>query len=173
MANFKEKLPGIKAFAFDVDGVFSCGTIFMMNDGEPVRSINIKDGYAVQFAVKKNFPIAIITGGNSEAVKSRFKALGVTDIYLRSVNKMDDFKDFLFKYDLKPEEVLYMGDDIPDYEVMQKTGLATCPADAAIEIKNISHYISNIKGGEGCVRDVIEQVLRAKGCWMDKDAFSW
>ncbi|MBN2683055.1 MAG: HAD hydrolase family protein [Bacteroidales bacterium] len=173
MGNFKEKLTDIKAFAFDVDGVFSCGTIFMLNDGEPVRSINIKDGYAVQYAVKKKYPIALITGGNSQAVKTRFQALGVTDIYLRSVNKMDDFKDYLFKYDLKPEEILYMGDDIPDYEVMKIAGLATCPYDAATEIKAISHYISNIKGGEGCVRDVIEQVLRSQGNWMDKDAFSW
>jgi len=163
----------VKAFAFDVDGVFSSSQVYMMDDGEPVRTMNIKDGYAVQFAVKKKYPIAIITGGSSEAVKKRFQQLGVTDIYLKSYDKMGDFDDFLYKYDLDASEVLYMGDDIPDYNVMKKCGVPVCPSDASEEIKSISKYISNIRGGEGCARDVIEQVLRAHGCWMDKDSFIW
>jgi 3-deoxy-D-manno-octulosonate 8-phosphate phosphatase (KDO 8-P phosphatase) len=172
MPNFKELLPGVKAFAFDVDGVFS-GNIYITNSGEQLRSMNIKDGYALQLAIKKGFPVAIITGGQSDAIKHRFEGLGVTDIYMKSSCKIDDYKDFLFKYDLKPEEVMYMGDDIPDFEVMKKTGVPVCPADAAEEIKSLSLYISHVKGGEGCVRDVIEQVLRAQNLWMDSQAFHW
>ncbi|NOZ45368.1 MAG: HAD hydrolase family protein [Chlorobi bacterium] len=173
MSNFKENLRKIKAFAFDVDGVFSDGNLLLYPNGEHLRSMNIKDGYAVQFAIKKEYPIAIITGGNSESVRMRFNYLGVTDVYLRSSDKMDDFKDFLAKYDLEPDEVLYMGDDLPDYEVMNYAGIATCPSDAAEEIKAISSYISNAKGGFGCVRDIIEQVLRIHGKWMDVDAMHW
>jgi 3-deoxy-D-manno-octulosonate 8-phosphate phosphatase (KDO 8-P phosphatase) len=173
MSNFKEELKKVKAFAFDVDGVFSDGNLFLYPNGEHIRSMNIKDGYAVQFAIKKSFHIAIITGGNSESVRMRFNNLGVSDVYLRSANKLDDLKDFMAKYDLNPSEVLYMGDDIPDYEVMKYAGIATCPADAAEEIKSISHYISRVKGGNGCVRDVIEQVLRIHGLWMDADAIKW
>lgn len=172
MPNFKELLPKVKAFAFDVDGVFS-GNIYVTSSGEQLRSMNMKDGYAVQLAVKKGFPIAIITGGNSEAIRIRFQGLGVTDIYMKSSSKIDDYNDFLFKYSLNPEDVMYMGDDIPDYDVMKKTGMPVCPSDAAEEIKNLSLYISHIKGGEGCVRDVIEQVLRAQEKWMDSQAFHW
>ena len=132
--------------------------------------MNIKDGYAVQFAVKQGFPVAVITGGSSISVKIRFNDLGVTDIYLQSSNKFEDFNDFILKYGLDPQYVLYMGDDLPDLEVMMNTGIPTCPADSVEEIKSVSKYISGIKGGEGCVRDVIEQVLRAQGKWMDKEA---
>jgi len=172
MPNFKELLPKVKAFAFDVDGVFS-GNIFVTSSGEQLRSMNIKDGYALQLAVKKGFPVAIITGGFSEAIKLRFNGLGVTDIYMKSSYKIDDYNDFLAKYSLIPSEVMYMGDDIPDYEVMKKTGMPVCPANAAEEIKSISLYISNINGGDGCVRDVIEQVLRSQNLWMDSDALHW
>jgi len=172
MPNFKELLPTVKAFAFDVDGVFS-GNIYVTDSGEQLRSMNIKDGYALQLAIKKGFPVAIITGGFSEAIRMRFQGLGVTDIYMKSSCKIDDYKDFLAKYDLAPENVMYMGDDIPDYEVMSKTGVPVCPADAAEEIKSLARYISHIKGGEGCVRDVIEQVLRSQKLWMDSQAFHW
>ena len=172
MPNFKEILPRVKAFAFDVDGVFS-GNIFITSSGEQLRSMNIKDGYAVQLAVKKGFPIAIITGGFSEAIRARFQGLGVTDIYMKSSCKMDDYNDFIAKYSLDPSNVMYMGDDIPDFEVMKKTGIPVCPADAAEEIKMISAYISHTKGGDGCVRDVIEQVLRVQNLWMDSSAFHW
>ncbi|NBC82795.1 MAG: HAD hydrolase family protein [Bacteroidetes bacterium] len=171
--NFKEKLKDIKAFAFDVDGVFSNGSIMLHPEGEMVRMMNIKDGYAVQYCVKLGFPVAIISGGKSEAVRARFKGLGVTDIYLGASDKTECFEDYYFKYELQPDDILYMGDDIPDYEVMTKTGLPACPADAAEEIKQISHYISDRKGGEGCVRDVIEQVLKVQNKWMLDTAFSW
>lgn len=172
MPNFKELLPRVKAFAFDVDGVFS-GNIYITSSGEQLRSMNIKDGYAVQLAVKKGFPIAIITGGYSEAIQHRFRGLGVTDIYMKSSCKMDDYNDFLAKYQLSPDDVMYMGDDIPDYEVMRKTGIPVCPADAAEEIKALSLYVSHIRGGDGCVRDVVEQVLRSKNLWLDSQAFHW
>jgi 3-deoxy-D-manno-octulosonate 8-phosphate phosphatase (KDO 8-P phosphatase) len=165
MDNFKEKLKDIKAFVFDVDGVFSENVILHTN-GELMRYMNVKDGFAVKSAVDKGFIVAVITGGFSDSVKIRFNDLGVTDIYLKSNNKADDFKDFFMKYQLKPEQILYMGDDIPDYEPMKMSGLATCPADAVEEIQNIAHYISDKEGGKGCVRDVIEQVLRAQSLWF-------
>jgi 3-deoxy-D-manno-octulosonate 8-phosphate phosphatase (KDO 8-P phosphatase) len=173
MDNFKEGLKHIKAFAFDVDGVLASPLVYLHPGGELMRSMNTKDGYALQYAVKRGYPIAIITGGTSKSVGERFRGLGITDIYLGSANKPDDFNDFLFKYDLKPHEVLYMGDDLPDYKVMQKVGVPCCPADAVEEIKSVSHYISPFKGGHGCARDVIEQVLRLHGRWMDGESFVW
>ncbi len=170
--NFKELLPKVKAFVFDVDGVFS-GNIYLSSSGEQWRSMNIKDGYAVQLAVKKAYPIAIITGGMCEAIRLRFEGLGVRDIYMGVSKKMEVFDDFISRYKIDPENVMYMGDDLPDYEVMKRVGIPVCPADAAVEIKLLSKYISHIKGGEGCVRDVIEQVLRAQNKWFDEDAFAW
>jgi 3-deoxy-D-manno-octulosonate 8-phosphate phosphatase (KDO 8-P phosphatase) len=172
MSNFKEDLKNVRGFAFDVDGVFSAN-IFLLSSGEQIRSMNIKDGYAVQLAVKKGYPIAIITGGVSEAIRMRFEGLGVKDIYMKCCNKVDHFNDFCTKYNLTSADILYMGDDLPDYHVMKIAGVPTCPCDAAEEIKSLSKYISAIKGGEGCVRDVIEQVLRAQEKWMDHDAFLW
>ena len=166
MANFKQDLRGVKAFAFDIDGVFTDGSVFIHPSGEMLRTQNVKDGYAVQLAVKLGFPVAVISGGRGDSMRPRFNSLGVTDIYLGSHDKVDDFMDFCFKYDLKPEEVLYMGDDIPDMAVMQKAGMPTCPADAAPEVKAIARYLSDRKGGEGCVRDVIEQVLRLNDKWL-------
>jgi len=162
--NFKEALNHIKAFAFDVDGVFS-SNFLVSHDGEFLREMNPKDGYAVRYAVEAGYPIAIITGGNSEAVKMRFKNIGVTDIYLNATDKLEDFKDFYMKYQLSAKEVMFMGDDIPDYQAMLACGMAVCPADAVTEIKSISKYISDKKAGKGCVRDVIEQVLRTQGKW--------
>lgn len=170
--NFKEKLLLVNAFIFDVDGVFS-KNFFLSSSGEQWRSMNIKDGYAVQLAIKKGYPIAIITGGNCNGIRQRFEALGIKDIYMNSSNKKEAYQDFISKYNLNPQNIMYMGDDLPDYEVMKQVGVPVCPADAAIEIKTISNYISNIKGGEGCVRDVIEQVLRAQGKWFNEDAFHW
>ena len=173
MSNFKEELKKVRAFAFDVDGVLSNQTIILHYNGEPLRTINIKDGYAIQFAIKKGYPIAILTGGNSESIRKRYMRLGVTDIYLKSQNKREDLEDFLCKYQLDPSTILYMGDDLPDYEVMTRVGFPTCPANAVVEIKLISKYISNIDGGEGCVRDVIEQVLRLHSKWVDTNSFHW
>lgn len=173
MGKFKQNLKNIKAFVFDVDGVFTDGKILFTDDGKQIRNMNVKDGYAVHFAVKKKYPIGIITGGTCNSIKLRFNALGVDDLYIASHNKMKDFEDFISKYDLSPKDILYMGDDLPDYQVMKIVGIPTCPADASTEIKEISSYISPKIGGNGCVRDVLEQVLRAQGKWMDTDAFVW
>ncbi len=170
--NFKGLLQNVKAFVFDIDGVFS-HQVWLHPSGEFMRSLNGKDSFAVQYAVKKGFHIAIISGGRCETMRMHFEQLGVTDIYLKSSNKIHDFDNFLNKYQLKPEHILYMGDDLPDYEIMKKAGIPTCPADAADEIKSVSVYISYKTGGEGCVRDVIEQTLRVQEQWMHPDAFSW
>jgi len=173
MGKFKQELLNVKGFVFDVDGVFTDGKILITENGKQIRAMNVKDGYAVNFARKKNYPIGIITGGTCESIKHRFNSLGVYDVYIASHNKMVDFHDFLHKYHLEPQDILYMGDDLPDYNVMKTCGLPTCPADASAEIKEISHHISHQKGGNGCIRDVIEQVLKAQGKWLDQDAFVW
>ncbi len=171
--NFKEDLKRIKAFAFDVDGVLSDPKVHLAADGQLLRTMNTKDGYAIQYATKRGYPIAIITGGRTESVGQRFANLGIEDIYLGASEKIRDFNEFRDKYELQDDEILFMGDDLPDYEVMKACGVPCCPADAVEEIKSLSVYISHVKGGEGCVRDIIEQVLRLHGKWMDGEAFSW
>ena len=167
-------LKKIKAVVFDVDGVLSAETITLHPNGEPMRSVNIKDGYALQFAAKCGLIVAIITGGKTEAVRKRYEGLGIKDVCLGAAVKIKEYDALKEKYGLKDEEILYMGDDIPDYEVMQMCGLPCCPADAAHEIKELSKYISPINGGEGCGRDVIEQIMAAQGKWMDEaNAFGW
>ena len=173
MANFKEELINIRAFVFDIDGVLSLQTIALNSFGVPSRTVNLRDGYAIQLAVKKGYRIGVISGSNCKEYSKRLKLLGVSDIYLNCRSKIDHFNSFMKKYDLKSSEVMYMGDDIPDFEVMKIAGLPVCPADADSEIKQISIFISDKKGGEGCVRDIIEQVLRLNNKWMDSDAFSW
>lgn len=167
-------LTKIKALAFDVDGVLSAETIVLHPNGEPMRTVNIKDGYALQLAVKMGLHVAIITGGKTEAVRKRYEGLGIPDVYLGCSVKIKTYDEFLNKYGLKDEEVLYMGDDIPDYEVMKRCGCPCAPSDAAPEIKELSVYISHHKGGHGCGRDIVEQVLKAKGLWLkDEKAFGW
>lgn len=167
-------LKKIKALAFDVDGVLSRQTIVLGTSGEPMRTVNIKDGYALQLAVKVGLHVAIITGGRSEAVRKRYEGLGVPDIYMGCAVKIHTYEAFLAKYGLQDEEVLYMGDDIPDYEVLSRCGCPCCPVDAAPEIRAAALYVSRCPGGEGCGRDVIEQVLRAQHKWMsDSTAFGW
>lgn len=164
----------IKALVFDVDGVLSANVMEMAEDGNPIRTVNVKDGYALQLAVKCGIKIAIITGARVDSIAHRFEYLGITDIYLRSSDKMKDLKDFMDKYNLNPDQILYMGDDIPDYKVMKVCGLPSCPCDAAPEIREIATYISPCKGGFGCARDVVEQILRFRGQWMqDAKAFGW
>ena len=172
--NYKNKLHKIKAFVFDFDGVMTDGAVWVYADKETVRAGNIKDGYALQLAVKAGFHVAIITGARTEAIKVRYNGLGIKDVYTGASIKKDCLEELMLMYELSPEQILYMGDDIPDYEVMQIVGLPVCPADAAVEIKQLSKYISPITGGEGCGRDVIEQVMRAQGKWMDEaNAFGW
>jgi 3-deoxy-D-manno-octulosonate 8-phosphate phosphatase (KDO 8-P phosphatase) len=165
MKNYKHLLPKIKTFIFDVDGVLTDGKILINSDGELLRSFDTKDGYAMKCALVKGFKIAIITGGRNEAVRERFKELGVIDIYLGAHHKLDAYQDLMDNYDLNPEEILYIGDDIPDIPVMEKVGLGCCPADATSDVKAIADYVSHKKGGEGCVRELIEQVLRVQGKW--------
>ncbi len=173
MKNFKELLPTVKAFAFDVDGVLSTTKTYISPDGQLLRSANIKDGYIIQLVRKKGYPVAIISGGNFEGVRTRFTNLGVDDIYLSSYEKLPVLKEFIEKYNLKPEEILYMGDDIPDLIPMKYVGVPVCPLDASEDVKAISRYISDKKGGEGCVRDVMEQVLRSQNNWLVEDDHIW
>lgn len=173
MSSINYDLTKIKAFVFDVDGVLSQEVIPLHPNGDPMRTVNIKDGYALQLAVKKGYHVAIITGAYTEAVKIRFTRLGLNHLYMGSAVKMRDYEDFLQKTGVKPEEILYAGDDIPDYEVMQCVGLPVAPADAAPEIKQIARYISHKNGGDGVARDVIEQTMKAQGHWMSAEAFGW
>lgn len=173
MTNFKEDLVRVKAFVFDIDGVLSLQTINLNSFGVPNRTVNLRDGYAVQLAVKKGYYVAVISGSNAKEYQKRLKQLGVKDVYLNSRSKMEHFNDFLKKHDLDRNNVLFMGDDIPDHEVMKAAGVPVCPADADSEIKQVASYISDKKGGEGCVRDVIEQVLRLHNNWMDADGLIW
>ncbi len=163
--NYKEILPQITTLIFDIDGVLTDGTVTVYPNGELVRKMNIKDGYAIKTAVDKGFNVAIISGGNSKSVKTRLENLGVKDIYLSTHNKVEKLYEYLDMYQIDLKNVLYMGDDIPDFPVLELVGLPTCPQDAAPEIKSVSKYISHKKGGKGAARDVIEQVLKVQGKW--------
>lgn len=163
--NILKKFRTIKTFVFDVDGVLTDGNILVLNDGQLARTMNIKDGYALQLAIKKGYRVLVISGGTSDAVKERLQKLGVTDCFLKVDNKKEKLIEYMAANKLNWDEVLFMGDDIPDHSSMQLTGLPCCPADAAPEIKQISHYISPAKGGRGCARDVIEKVLKLNGHW--------
>ncbi len=171
--NYKQLLKNINTFIFDVDGVMTNGLIFLGPGGEMLRNMNVKDGYALQLAVRKGYRIIIISGGSSESVRQRFEQLGIEEIHLGIGHKNKVFDELIRKYDIDPDRVLYLGDDIPDYEVMARVGIAACPADAVEEIKTISKYISPFKGGEGCVRDVLEQVMKIQDVWFDEDGFHW
>jgi 3-deoxy-D-manno-octulosonate 8-phosphate phosphatase (KDO 8-P phosphatase) len=173
MSNFKESLGRVKTFIFDIDGVLSHQTIPMNSFGLPSRTVNLRDGYAIQLAVRKGYRVAVISGGKSKEYVKRLRGLGVSDIYMNSRSKIEHYNNFLKKYSLSSEDILYMGDDIPDHQIMKLAGIPVCPADADSEIKKISVYISDKRGGDGCVRDVIEQVLRLHNKWMDNDAFHW
>ncbi|MBB6497971.1 KdsC family phosphatase [Pedobacter cryoconitis] len=162
-----QKLKGITTFVFDVDGVLTDGHIIATESGELLRSFNIKDGYALQLAVKKGYHVCIISGGRGQAMEKRFEGLGIPDVFLGISDKVQVFKEYLEIYNINQQEVLYMGDDIPDLQVMKLVGLPTCPADACTDIKAISEYISPFNGGKTAVRDVIEKVLRIQGKWFD------
>lgn len=167
-------LTRIRLLAFDVDGVLSASTVPMGMDGVPMRTANIKDGYAIHHAVRQGLPVAIITGGTNEAVRRRYESLGCSEIFLGCSSKAEVYESLLARHSLRPENVLYMGDDIPDLPVMRLCGVPCCPKDAAPEIQQASIYISHLRGGCGCARDVIEQVLKAQGKWLsDSDACTW
>lgn len=162
-----EKLKVITTFIFDVDGVLTNGDVIAAESGELLRTFNIKDGYALQLAVKKGYHVCIISGGSGKAMQRRFENLGIPDIHLGVGDKVAIFKKYLDTYSIDATEVLYMGDDIPDLQVMQLAGVSTCPADASPDIKAISNYISAFKGGETAVRDIIEKVMKVQGTWFD------
>ena len=165
-------LKKIKTIVFDVDGVLSRQTITLSSTGEPLRTVNIKDGYAIQLAQKVGLRIVILTGGMTEAIRKRYEGLGVEDIYMGCTVKIKTYDEFLAKYQIADEEVIYVGDDIHDFEVMNRCGC--CPADACSDIKKISRYVSSFNGGDGVGRDVVEQVLRAQGHWLSgAKAFGW
>lgn len=169
--NFKQLLKNVEAMFFDIDGVLSSSQVQISDNGLLLRTTSVKDGYILKYALKKGIIICLISGGIDESVKIRFESLGIKDVIIGCSEKNVEFERLINKYNLHYENVLYMGDDIPDYLAMKKAGIPCCPADASDEIKEISLYISSKRGGEGCVRDIAEQVLRAKRLWMDADAF--
>jgi 3-deoxy-D-manno-octulosonate 8-phosphate phosphatase (KDO 8-P phosphatase) len=167
---FLAKLTSIKAFILDIDGVLTDATIHVTESGEQLRRFNVRDGYAMQLAVKKGYLICVISGGKSESVSLRLRGLGITDVHLGITRKLEVYNNFLDEHKLRPENVLYMGDDIPDIPVMKIAGVRACPTDAVEEVKELSDFISPKKGGEGCVRDVIEKVLKIQDNWFDNSA---
>ena len=174
MSRINYDLKKIRAIVFDVDGVLSPSTIPMSVKCVPMRMVNIKDGYALQLAHKHGYKIAIITGADTQAIKVRFNGLGIDDVFLKVAMKLPLLKQWISDNNLSPEEVAYVGDDIPDYECMKYVGLPVAPADSAVEIAEIAHYVSPINGGYGVARDVLEQIMRANGDWMNVEkAFGW
>jgi 3-deoxy-D-manno-octulosonate 8-phosphate phosphatase (KDO 8-P phosphatase) len=155
----------ISTFVFDVDGVLTDGSVYLMPDFTQARRMNIKDGFALQLAVKKGYRVCVISGGSSDEVKERLRKLGITEVYMAVYNKLEKLSSLLIEWDITAAEVLYMGDDLPDLYAMQACGLASCPADAAPEVKAIAHYVAISKGGSGCAREIIEAVLSARGHW--------
>ncbi|TXC77053.1 KdsC family phosphatase [Luteibaculum oceani] len=163
---YKSKLKGIRAFVFDVDGVFTNSEVLLHPDGDLLRVMNTRDGYAIKTAIDEGLKVCIISGGRSQAVRQRLLDLGVKDVYLGVSNKLEVFKEYIKDEAIDPATVLYMGDDIPDYDVMMHVGLPCAPKDAAEEILEIAEYVSSKKGGEGCVRDIVEQTLKVQGKWF-------
>lgn len=163
--SYKEIMNRINTFIFDVDGVLTDGTITITTDGQMHRTMHTKDGFAIKTALQQGYNVCIISGGTNEGVRKRLKGLGVTDIYLGAHHKIMALEEYCDIYSIALENILYMGDDIPDLPVMNEVGLPTCPQDAVSEVKEASKYISHMDGGKGCVRDVIEQVLKVQGKW--------
>lgn len=174
MSSIAYDLKKIRGVAFDVDGVLSPSTIPTSPEGEPLRMVNIKDGYALQLAARLGLKMAIITGGRSRGVEVRYSGLGIKDIFMGASNKIEVLRGWMADNGLEPEEVAFVGDDVPDYECMQAVGLSVAPADACSDILGIARYISPAKGGYGVGRDLLEQILRARGLWMNSsEAFGW
>ncbi len=172
MVNYKQKLNDVRVFIFDVDGVLTTGDVYLIQD-QMVRVFNSKDGYAMQFAAKLGYKIFVITGGSNPQVRERLLDLGVLEVRLKSSDKVQVYEDLKSQYGFSDSQVLYMGDDIPDYKVMEMVGVSACPQDAAVEIKAMADYQSPYNGGRHCVRDVIEQTLRVHGVWFNDEAHHW
>lgn len=166
MSTLLQLFKAVKVFVFDVDGVLTDGSLLLLEDGQMARRMNIRDGYALQLAVKHGYHVAVISGGASEAVRERLRKLGVKDVFMQATDKKKQLSEYLREHQLSPHQVLFMGDDIPDYEAMKEAGLPCCPADAAPEIKQVSLYISPVPGGQGCARDVIEKVMKLNNHWV-------
>ena len=164
--NYKELLKEITTFILDVDGVLTNGKILVTSKGKMLREMNTKDGFIIKYALDKGFKIFIISGGTNKGVKERLKDLGIEEIFLGEHTKKDTYEKLIKKYNLKRNEIVYMGDDIPDLPVMKKIGVPCCPNDAVPDVKQISIYISKKNGGQGCVRDIIEQTLRVQNKWL-------
>lgn len=173
MTNYKELLSGITTLIFDYDGVMTDGKVILQHEGPPLRNANVRDGYILQLAVKLGYHVVIISGGFSRSMENRFESLKIQDAFIGVKDKMEVYETYLKEKGISDDEVLYMGDDIPDIPVMKKVGVPVCPLDAAEEVRDISVYISDKKGGEGCVRDVIEQVMKVQGKWLTPEAYTW
>ncbi|WP_214071046.1 HAD-IIIA family hydrolase [Mucilaginibacter sp. dw_454] len=173
METFLSKLKDITTFIFDVDGVLTDGSVFVTETGEQSRAFNIKDGYALQLAVKCGYNVCAISGSRSKTAIYRLNSLGIKDVFIGAHDKVSKFKDYLESKHILPNNVLYMGDDIPDLGVMKLVGLPVCPADACEEIKAVSQYVSPFGGGKGCARDIIEKVLKVQDKWMSAESYSW
>ncbi len=165
--NVLELFKNITTFVFDVDGVLTDGNLILLPDGVMARRMNTKDGYALQLAIKKGYSILVISGGNSPEVMNRLNLLGIEHVFMQVTNKLEVLENYMLQHRVAPQQILFMGDDIPDLEVLKHAGLAACPADAVNEVKEIAHYISNFKGGEGCARDVIEKTMKLRGHWNE------
>ena len=171
--NYKIKLKEIELFVFDYDGVFTDGIVLLMEDGSNVRQANTRDGYAVQWAIKQGMKVTLLTGGKEKAVEARMRLLGVEEVHLGCHDKLASLEALCDKMGVDLDKVMYMGDDMPDYPAMKKVGLATCPNDAATDIREISDYVSPFEGGRGCVRDILEQAMRLKGIWSSEQGYKW
>lgn len=173
MNEYEEFLKNVTTFIFDYDGVMTDGTVYMDSNGDPLRTSNVKDGYALQLASKLGYHLAVISGAVVTNITKRLNMLGVHDVFTGIPDKVVKLEEYMEQYGLKPEEIVYVGDDIPDLRVMRRVGVAACPADAAPEIRDICRFVSERPGGQGCVRDIIEQTLKVQGKWMTAEAFSW
>ncbi|MBE0651173.1 MAG: HAD hydrolase family protein [Bacteroidales bacterium] len=173
MTNYKELLSGITTLMFDYDGVMTDGKVILQHDAPPLRTANVRDGYILQLAVKLGYNVVVISGGFSRSMENRFESLNIKDAFTGVKDKMEVYRKYLKEKGINNEEVLYMGDDIPDIPVMKVVGVPVCPLDAAEEVRNVSVYISDKKGGDGCVRDIIEQVMKVQGKWLTPEAFTW
>jgi 3-deoxy-D-manno-octulosonate 8-phosphate phosphatase (KDO 8-P phosphatase) len=168
-----QKLKSLKTFIFDIDGVLTTGNVLVTEEGHMLRSVNIKDGFALQHAVKQGYNIAIISGGNSQGMLHRFQGLGIKEIYLGQKNKMAAFEKVCSDFGVSRHDVAYVGDDMPDYPILKMAGLPVCPADAAEDVKAICELILSVSGGQGCARLLLETAMKLQNTWHNSDTHTW